>query len=178
MDYWSVSTFLVRFGGMKTIFGVLLLSLATITTSFGQDVKVYQTFDEFEEPILKQDNDTTYVINFWATWCVPCVAELPYFEELNAKYSSGKFKQILVSLDFEKQVEKRVKPMISKKGIKSEVVLLADSKQNKWIVRVDPRWSGAIPITIIYKGGEKLFLEKEFHSMAEIETELLKIYKH
>ena len=61
----------------------------------------YATFDEIE-PIFNRQSDSTYVINFWATWCKPCVEELPYFEELNQNYSKEKVKVVLVSLDFEK----------------------------------------------------------------------------
>ena len=144
--------------------------------AYGQ-VKVYDTFEDFDKGIIEQlDNDSVYVINFWATWCAPCVKELPYFEELNEKYSNKSFKQILVSLDAPKKLESKVIPFIEKNNIKSEVVLLADGKYNSWIDKVDPRWSGAIPITLIIKGKEKLFYEQEFHSMAEIEKELLKLY--
>lgn len=149
--------------------------LHVLHNSYGQ-VKVYDTFDEMNNEILLDlDTDSVYVINFWATWCGPCVKELPYFEQLNEKYSKTAFKQILVSLDAPKKLESKVIPFIEKKSLKSEVVLLADGKYNSWIDKVDPSWSGAIPITLIIKGNQKLFFEKEFHSMEEIELELLKL---
>jgi len=139
-------------------------------------VIVYEKFKDFDEVIFKnRDKDITYVVNFWATWCAPCVKELPYFEELNDKYINAPFKQILVSLDSPKEVESKVFPFLEKNSIKSEVVLLADGKYNDWIDLIDPRWSGAIPITLIIRGDKKLFFEKEFHSMEEIEVELLKL---
>ena len=51
------------------------------------------------ESYLNHNNDTLYVINFWATWCVPCVKEMPYFEALNQKYKAGKFTKALKSED-------------------------------------------------------------------------------
>ncbi|MEM9549432.1 MAG: TlpA family protein disulfide reductase, partial [Bacteroidota bacterium] len=108
--------------------------------------------------------------------CGPCVKELPFFEQLNEKYSNTAFKQILVSLDSKRKLKSKVIPFINDNKIKSEVVLLADGKYNSWIDLVDPRWSGAIPITLILKGEKKLFYEKEFHSMKEIEDELLKLF--
>lgn len=143
----------------------------------GQNIKVFESFDDFEKYAFNRDNDTTYIINFWATWCAPCVKELPYFEELALKYETKPFKQILVSLDFKKQIDSRVIPFIMEENIESEVVILADGKANNWIDRVDPTWSGAIPITLIYRGDEKLFYEQEFHSVDELEHELLKLYK-
>lgn len=132
-----------------------------------KDLKLYQTFGEIE-PVLQNSNDTTYLINFWATWCGPCVKELPYFEEINERYKGEKFQTLLVSLDLERQIESKLIPFLNKKEIKSKVLLLLDGKPNKWIDRVDPSWSGAIPITIVRKGDYYAFFEKEFHSEQEL----------
>lgn len=111
--------------------------------------------------LIQKDNDTTYVINFWATWCSPCVKEIGFFEELHRKYASEKLQVILVSLDFPNQKERRVVPFLHEKGISAPVRLVTDLDYNSWINLVDPSWSGAIPATLIYNSGERLFLEKE-----------------
>jgi thiol-disulfide isomerase/thioredoxin len=103
------------------------------------------------EPMLKQKNDTLYVINFWATWCKPCVEELPHFMEINSQYADKKFKMILVSLDFASQLDSKVIPFVKDKKIDSQVVLLSDPDANTWINRVNESWTGSIPATIIYK---------------------------
>ncbi len=153
--------------------------LSCICSYCDAQVKVYEKFDDMEAEILTNISaDTTYVVNFWATWCGPCIKELPYFEELNALYSNQAFKQILVSLDDPKKLESKVIPFLTKNKIKSKVVLLADGKANNWIDKVDPSWSGAIPITLILKGDKKLFFEKEFHSTFEIEEEMLVLFNN
>lgn len=116
------------------------------------------SFGEFEE-FLHKNNDTTYVINFWATWCAPCIKELPYFEDLNNTKSKNQVKVILVSLDFPQQYDSALIPFINKKGIKSKVLYLDDGKAHKWIPKVDKEWSGAIPATLIYKGNNRKFIE-------------------
>ena len=58
--------------------------------------------------------DKTYVINFWATWCAPCVKELPYFEEVNKEFKDKNTEVILVSLDFPSQIESKLKPYLKK----------------------------------------------------------------
>ncbi len=119
------------------------------------------TFERFE-PMLHNENDTLYIINFWATWCKPCVAELPYFEKLNKVYASEKLKVILVSLDFADEMDTRLVPFLLKNNIQSKVILLDESNPNTFIDKVSPQWSGAIPATVIYKGKYNSFYEKSF----------------
>lgn len=66
-------------------------------------ITVYEKFEDFEKSIIIED-DNVYVINFWATWCAPCIKELPYFEKLHT--DNPKVKVILVSLDSLKDLEK------------------------------------------------------------------------
>jgi len=119
--------------------------------------------------LTHQSNDTTYVINFWATWCSPCVKEIAYFEQLHRDQSHEKLKVILVSLDFMNQLERRVVPFLEDKEISAEVKIMTDTDYNAWIDRVDPSWSGAIPATLIYRGDRRVFLEKElaYHELVE-----------
>ncbi len=111
--------------------------------------------------LTQKSNDTTYVVNFWATWCSPCVKEIGYFEELYRVYASSALKVILVSLDFPNQVERRLIPFIQEKEISAPVMLMTDLNYNGWIDQVDPSWSGAIPATLIYNRETRIFLEKE-----------------
>jgi len=111
---------------------------------------------------LNRQNDTTYVINFWATWCRPCVQELPNFELINDNYKNKKVKVILVSLDFFKNYKTTLIPFIDKRKIKSDVVLVHDPDFNGWIDKVDKTWSGAIPATIIYNKSSRSFYEQSF----------------
>lgn len=116
------------------------------------------------EKVINQDNGKLKIINFWATWCKPCVAELPQFEALLSKYGSENIEVILVSFDFVEELEKRVIPFVNKNNIKSTVLLLDETDYNSFIDKVDPSWSGAIPATLMlnYRNDERLFLEKEF----------------
>jgi thiol-disulfide isomerase/thioredoxin len=114
------------------------------------------------KPLLEKKDDKIYVINFWATWCAPCVKELPAFEKLNKQYASKNVEVLLVSLDFPKQIEKKLIPFIARKNIQSQVILLDDMNEDVWIKAIDSSWSGAIPATIIYNKNMRNFYEKSF----------------
>jgi len=113
------------------------------------------------------NNDTTYVINFWATWCKPCVEELPSFDSLFALKSKDPVKIILVSLDFSEELDKKVKPFLKHYKIKNECVLLDEVNGNDFINKVSPAWGGAIPATLFKKGEKKVLIEKKM-KLAEL----------
>lgn len=124
------------------------------------ELEIYD-FDGLE-PILNKEDNTIYVINFWATWCAPCVKELPYFEDLYANYKDNDVEVILVSLDFPHQYESKLKPFIKERDLKSKIVVLDDVDSNSWIPKVNKDWSGSIPATIIYKDNKRQFYEQSF----------------
>ncbi|MBF6608126.1 MAG: TlpA family protein disulfide reductase, partial [Flavobacterium sp.] len=123
------------------------------------------------EPLFHRADDTLYVINFWATWCEPCIEELPHFERLHAEKGSQNLKVILISMDMTKQIESRLLPYIEKHNLKAEVVHLSDPDADAWINKVDSSWSGAIPATVIYRNSERKFYEKSF-TYEELLTEI------
>ncbi|MBL7906293.1 MAG: redoxin domain-containing protein [Bacteroidales bacterium] len=122
------------------------------------------------KPLLDKRNDTTYVVNFWATWCSPCVKELPAFERVHADFSNRAVSVKLVSLDFRKQLETRLIPFVQKRNLKPEVILLDDPDSNAWIDKISPEWSGALPATLIYNRNFRAFYERgfTFEELAEI----------
>jgi thiol-disulfide isomerase/thioredoxin len=125
------------------------------------------------KPLLKTTSDTVYVVNFWATWCAPCIKEMPYFETLKAKYKNKKVEVLLVSLDFPKKYDSHLRPFMEKNALQSKVVALDDADFNSWIPQVDPDWSGSIPATLIFNKDKREFYEQSF-TYDELETEVLK----
>ena len=121
------------------------------------------TFNEFEKTILEVNSDDTLrVINFWATWCGPCVKELPYFEKINREKRGMPIEVILVSLDFEKNYDDKLLPFIQENELQSRLVWLEGNMNTENINRVHSDWSGAIPATLFMKNGKILkFIERE-----------------
>lgn len=98
--------------------------------------------------MLSNGSDSLTIINFWATWCKPCVRELPIFEKAKEKLKGKKVRFWLVSLDFADQKESRLDPFLVKRKIFSPVFLLDEVNYDEWIPMIDPTWEGAIPVTL------------------------------
>lgn len=115
--------------------------------------------------LLNSRSDTTYFINFWATWCAPCVKELPDIEDLHREYAGQPVRFVLVSLDFPELLNDRVIPFVEKRGLEIETVLLNAPNENVWIPMVDSSWSGAIPATLIHRNNKRFFVEGKASKM-------------
>lgn len=133
--------------------------------SKAQELLTFDKFEDFEKAIVKNDGNV-YVVNFWATWCAPCVKELPHFEKLHQENKNVKV--ILVSLDSQKDIDSKLKPFLKRKNITAQTVSLSDKDYNTWLNKIDKDWSGSIPATYLFSGNQKLFAEREFENYAEL----------
>ncbi len=125
------------------------------------------TFKQLE-PYLTTNSDSVFIINFWATWCGPCVAELPYFEKLTADLKGQKAKVVLVSLDFKSHIQTKLLPFLKKRRLQSEVVVLVEKNPNDWIPKVHEEWSGSIPATLIFDKNKRQFYEQSFEKYKDL----------
>ncbi|MCW3786723.1 TlpA family protein disulfide reductase [Plebeiibacterium sediminum] len=138
----------------------ILIAALILFSSFAikaQSVKEVN-YEQFK-PYLNNPSDTVYVINFWATWCKPCIEELPHFMTVAQDMRHKPVKFIFVSLDFPKYKESKLIPFIKENVINEEVLLLNDPNSNFWINDINKEWSGAIPATIIYRKNQRSFFE-------------------
>jgi thiol-disulfide isomerase/thioredoxin len=157
---------------MKRFYYLLAISVLFIlnsAVSTAQKIE-YIKIPELEK-ILKNPDNKLFVVNFWATWCPPCVAEISNFENAAKTYDQEKVKFILVSLDFPSQVEKQLIPFLKKNKISLDVAVMMDVDYNKWIDKVDTKWQGDIPATLFFNNSKK---SKYFHSGEVTEPELKK----
>ncbi len=161
---------------MKTLLKFLLLIFPLVIYAQIQTNVSLIKYEDLEKRI-KQEKDKFVIVNFWATVCGPCVKELPYFIELNNKYSKNpNFKMLLVSLDMAKDKQKVIN-FIKAKNLTAEVLILDDTKRmNTWIPRFQKDWEGEIPVTLFYKNGEKVFFHNGEMSLEELESAIIKNY--
>jgi thiol-disulfide isomerase/thioredoxin len=108
------------------------------------------------ERLLKTHGSELLVVNFWATFCVPCIEELPDFVKASAEYKEADVRFVGFSVDLKKDVEAKVVPFLKKRGIPYANVVL-DVDPEKMISVFSKDWGGEIPVTFIFnKRGEKV----------------------
>lgn len=112
---------------------------------------------------MSQANDTTYIINFWATFCKPCVAEIPGFIKMAARYKSQKVKLVLISLDLPSYYPARIANFVKQQQWNTEIAWLNETNADHFCPMIDSSWSGAIPATVVINKarGYKKFWEGE-----------------
>ncbi len=153
---------------MKILLNIGLLSCLLSFVCLSKKVEVVN-YTQLQKQAESKTNDTLYVVNFWATWCKPCVQEMPFFEEAASKFSSQKVKIIYVSLNSLKELP-AVEKHIEAKNIQNHVFLLNAGNPNDWVDKIDKTWSGSIPATIMYKGGKKVFFKEGEFTQEEINS--------
>jgi len=153
---------------------LLFFFLASANLLFSQKVSVIKITDL--EKRISNTSDTTYIVNFWATWCGPCVKELPDFDSISKAYGSEKVKVLLVSMDFKEDLDSKVMPFCKKKQLHSEVFVLDELNGNYFIPRISDKWTGAIPATLILNNAKhhREFYEKKLNYLF-LEEEIKKI---
>ncbi len=139
-----------------------LLSLTVLLVACSEkEISTTQVVErEFLTQLLDEPaTDKIQVINFWATWCAPCIEELPAFTAIDQR---DDIEVILISLDDVKNVNSLVNPFLVANKITSTVKLLDDPYAAEWIPMVDEHWDGAIPATLIQRGTKKMFYNHSF----------------
>jgi thiol-disulfide isomerase/thioredoxin len=154
---------------IKTLF--IIASFFFFQFSEAQQIEKWK-IENLEEKISTTDAPT--IINFWATFCKPCIEEMPYFQELSKKYAANGVKLILVSLDMAEAYPQKINSFIKKFKITAPVVFLDETNADIFCPRVDESWSGAIPASLFInnKTGYKNFIEDQL-TKEELEKEIL-----
>ncbi|MBK5273054.1 MAG: TlpA family protein disulfide reductase [Bacteroidia bacterium] len=119
------------------------------------------------------ESKTPLIINFFATWCKPCIEEMPYFQEAVKKYEKDSLKLLLVSLDFREEYPNGLSAFINKRKVTAPIAWLDETNADYFCPKVDKKWSGAIPATLFInnKKGYRKFFEEQL-SKEKLEKEI------
>ncbi len=126
----------------------VILALAAVT-SFAQDLKPLQNTSDLDA-IKDGAKGNVLLLNFWASWCKPCVAEFPELVKLYKNYKDKGFELVFISLDDVSDIDKTVKPFLEKQGVDFTTYYNKFAKPEDLIDYIDKNWQGGIPSTYIY----------------------------
>jgi thiol-disulfide isomerase/thioredoxin len=150
-------------------FLILTISIFFLNlNAFGQSVESIN-INTLEER-FKNGKDSTFVVNFWATWCLPCRKELPVFEKLSKETTDPKLKIILLSLDLPSK-QRAVELFVQKYNLTNKVYILNENVSGDYLSRIQKGWKGSIPATLIVNEGKKI---RRFYSGKMSYSDLLK----
>jgi thiol-disulfide isomerase/thioredoxin len=149
---------------MMKLFKIFIVAACLVTSNIanGQQIEKWKLAD-LKNAVNNSSKPT--ILNFWATYCKPCLEEIPYFQNAVAKDTSVEL--ILVSIDMPEMYEKI--PAVAKKyGITARIVYLDESNADLFCPVVDEKWSGAMPASIFInkKNGYKKFFEDQIKEEA------------
>ncbi|MEP6713731.1 MAG: TlpA disulfide reductase family protein [Ferruginibacter sp.] len=127
------------------------------------------------EKYISADSSDVLVISFWATFCKPCVAEIPSFINLTNKYKSSHVKLLLISLDLPSYYPAKISKFAKQHNFNANIAWLNETDADYFCPKLDSNWSGAIPATLIIntKTGYRKFFEEEI-AAKDFEKELEK----
>ncbi len=161
---------------IKIITSFLLFVFISGTSPIAaQDIPKWK-INDLKAAIAKADKPT--IFNFWATFCKPCIEEIPYFQELAKKYDSAGVQLVLISLDLSEAYPKQISSFATKYKFKSPMKFLDETNADLFCPVVDSTWSGSIPATLFVnnKTGYRKFYEEQL-SKKKLESEIENMIK-
>jgi thiol-disulfide isomerase/thioredoxin len=125
--------------------------------------------------LLKNDSENLRLINFWATWCGPCVTEFPDLVEINFIYRHRSFELITIAIDYPVDTIQTLK-FLQKNHSSCQNYLFDQGKVYDMIEAVNPSWNGTIPYTLLIKpGGEVVYTQQESVNSLELKRQIVKV---
>ena len=157
------------------IYFILMFLLAGMSNVFSQEIKKVKITD-LEKTIA--ESKTPLIVNFWATFCKPCVAEIPYYQEEVKKHKDS-VQLILVSLDLREYYPAKIKTFAAKMHFTAPIIWLDETNADYFCPKMDTSWSGAIPATLFInnKTGYRKFFEEQL-SREKLQKEMIAVLEN
>ena len=153
---------------------IILLFLVCCSIQFTSNAQAIRKL-KIEEVLHMIDTSTQpLVVNFWATWCAPCIHEIPWFEKTIAQYADKKVKLVLVSIDYPDEFPAGITAFAKKNGYRSQIIWLNETDAEVFCPKVDKSWDGTIPVTMMVNN-KKHF--KQFYKQQLPESRLVQELK-
>ena len=129
---------------------------------------------EFPKMVAAQKGKVL-LVNFWATYCVPCRKEMPALVALHSQYAARGFQLATVTAD-EPEQEPQARSFLDQNKVPSPAYVKRAKDDDKFINAIDPKWSGALPFTLLYdRTGKRVKVWYGEIPLAELRAELAKL---
>jgi peroxiredoxin len=109
--------------------------------------------------LARNETPNLTLINLWATWCGPCVAELPELVTMNRMYRRRNFRLVTISLDDPKKKDDALK-VLKENRVAATNYLAAIADRDKLAEALDKEWPGPVPYTLLIAPGGKVLYRK------------------
>jgi len=129
---------------------VFLFFVAAVNAQQVRSVKI----TELENTI--KESKGALIVNFWATFCVPCLQEIPYFQEITEQYKSKDVSLVLVSLDLKEAYPVKVNDMAKKLKLVYPVMWLNETNADYFCPKIDTTWTGGMPSSFFCKQCDRI----------------------
>jgi len=154
---------------MKKLIALIGLTLLAAETPL---VKVNETF---YPKLIAEQKGKVVLVDFWATWCVPCRKEMPLVAKLELKLKAKGFTVLTISSD-ELDNEPAARAYLKEAGITTTGYIKAPKDDDAFIRQIDQKWGGELPTLVLYdKTGKKVKVWKGETAIAEIEAAVSKL---
>lgn len=155
---------------------ILIISCKPKETDKNVTIEILDAFEELQA-IIDSNADNVLVLNFWSTYCPPCIKEMPHFNQLKMEYQNRNIRILLISLDDVLQLDARIYPFVNKYNIEQEVMVLKDQNYTKWTEKIDKSWYGALPATLIIKGKNRNFRFGSYETYNDLKLDIEKMLR-
>lgn len=145
-------------------FGLIAFTLSAQQVKKAKINDIVEYFEKSDHPVI---------ISFWATWCLPCIHEIPYFQQTVKKYQDKKVELILVSLDFKESFPRAIETFVKKNQYTASFFWLDETNADQFCPRIDPKWDGSIPATLFVnnKTNYRKFYDRQLTPL-QVEAEI------
>lgn len=148
--------------GLRTSVFLLLTAffLLLASESHSQEIKKVRINDLME---YIQKSDHPLVVSFWATWCVPCIEEIPWLQSAVENHKADSVELVLVSLDFASSYPKKLTEFVKQKQFTATCFWLNETNADEFCPKINERWQGGIPANLFInnKTGYRRFFDRQ-----------------
>jgi peroxiredoxin len=113
-----------------------------------EPVKLEPAGAEELRKLRRNPTGKTLLVNFWTTWCGPCIAEFPEFQKMWRMYRNRPFELVMVSANFPDE-EKGVRKVLDANHATTRNLIFSGTDTYEQMAAFDPEWNGAVPYTML-----------------------------